>query len=73
MVLADDVMVVASGTNVTHKFAKPLKAIHIHLHTLRAKIAPSKSYNFAISSHQGNGLPKHGGAKKMGSSRWLEI
>ena len=50
MVLAGDVMVVASGLNVIHNCAKALNAAHIYLLTMGAKIAPSANYNFATSN-----------------------
>ena len=46
-VLADDVLLIAKGARMVRKFAAALEATHGYLQAMGAKIAPSKSYNFA--------------------------
>ena len=49
-ILADDVLIVATGKQMASKFGAALNATHLYLHTMGAKVAPSKSYNFATSA-----------------------
>ena len=46
-ILADDVLIVATGKHRVSNFAKTLNATHLYLHMMGAKVAPTKSYNFA--------------------------
>ena len=46
-ILADDVLIIATGIKMLSKFAKALNATHQYLHQMGAKVAPDKSYNFA--------------------------
>ena len=46
-ILADDVPIIATGKQMAATFAKTLNATHLYLHMMGAKVAPSKSYNFA--------------------------
>ena len=44
---AGDVLLLATGKRLVGIFAKALDATHEYLHTMRAKVAPTKSFNFA--------------------------
>ena len=46
-ILADDVLIIATGMKMLSNFAKALNATHPYLHHMGAKVAPDKSYNFA--------------------------
>ena len=46
-VLADDVLIVATGSDTASNFAKALDTTHEYLHHMGAIIAPNKSFNFA--------------------------
>ena len=46
-VLADDVLIVATGSDMASNFAKALDTTHEYLHHMGASIAPNKSFNFA--------------------------
>lgn len=46
-VLADDVLIVVTGRHMLRVFANTLNATHSYLQDLGARIAPTKSYNFA--------------------------
>ena len=46
-ILADDVLIVATGKHMAANFAKALNATRLYLHKMGAKVAPTKSYNFA--------------------------
>ena len=49
-ILADDVLVWAEGELMVGHLAKALDTTHEYLHDMGAKVAPSKSYNFASDS-----------------------
>jgi len=46
-ILADDVLVVATGGNMVQNIAEAINQTHGYLHSMGAKVAPDKSYNFA--------------------------
>ena len=46
-VLADDVLLMTRGRNMLALFARALNATHAYLHAMGAKVASTKSYNFA--------------------------
>ena len=46
-ILADDVLIVATGKHMVDHFTKALNATRLHLHMMGAKVSPAKSYNFA--------------------------
>jgi len=46
-VLADDVLIFSSGTDMLHTFTNALNATHSYLQEMGSRIAPSKSFNFA--------------------------
>ena len=46
-VLADDVLLIAKGRAMIRAFAAALEATHEYLQAMGARVAPSKSYNFA--------------------------
>ena len=46
-VLADDVLLIATGRDMLKQFAKALDATHSYLHAMGARVASAKSYNFA--------------------------
>ena len=46
-ILADDVLIVATGIKMVPNFAKALNATHKFLHVMGSKVAPNKSYNFS--------------------------
>ena len=45
-ILADDVLVVATGKHMAKKFVRALDQTHIFLHDMGAQVAPSKRFNF---------------------------
>ena len=47
MILADDIMLMASGGGMVRKFATALDKTHRYLEDMGAKVAPDKSFNFA--------------------------
>ena len=49
-ILADDVLILSTGTKMASTFAKALNATHKYLHKMGAKVAPDKSYNFASTN-----------------------
>ena len=49
-ILADDVLILATGGDMLTRFAKALDATHEYLHSMGAKVAPDKSYNFASTA-----------------------
>ena len=49
-ILADDVLILSTGTKMASTFAKALNATHKYLHKMGAKVAPDKSYNFASAN-----------------------
>ena len=48
-ILAGDVILLAKGENMLNEFPKALELTHQYLHSMGAKVAPSKSLNFASS------------------------
>ena len=46
-ILAGDVLIVVAGRQMASVFAAALNATHLYLTIMGAKVAPSKSYNFA--------------------------
>ena len=50
-VLADDILILASGRKMLHRFGAALHKTHEYLHDAGAKVAPDKSFNFA-STHK---------------------
>ena len=46
-ILADDVLMMATGDLMTDHLAKAIDKTHAYLHDLGARVAPDKSYNFA--------------------------
>ena len=46
-ILADDVLIIGTGVKMPTNFAGALNATHKYLHSMGAKVAPDKSYNFA--------------------------
>jgi len=46
-ILADDVLIVATGKHMAANFVKALNTTHLFLQHMGAKVAPDKSYNFA--------------------------
>ncbi len=49
-VLADDVLIIAQGKGMLSKLANTLNATHVFLQDMGAKVAPTKSFNFASTS-----------------------
>ena len=47
VILADDVLIVATGRHMAGNFVKALNATRLYLHTMGDKAAPAMSYNFA--------------------------
>ena len=63
-ILADDVLIIATGVHMAATFVKALNATHLYLQTMGAMVAPNKSYNFA----------SHSQVKKwIGETRWQNI
>ena len=58
-ILADDVLIVATGNHMIRNFTKALDATHLYLHTMGAKIAPAKSFNFATHPRAKRWLENH--------------
>ena len=50
-ILADDVLILSTGRHMARNCSKALDATHALLHSMGAKVAPAKSFNFA--SHRG--------------------
>ena len=46
-ILADDVLIIASGKNALALFRNALNLTHAYLKAMGARIAPDKNYNFA--------------------------
>ena len=46
-ILADDVFILATGRQMARNFALALDATHTFLHSIGAKVARTKSFNFA--------------------------
>ena len=46
-ILADDVLIIATGVHMAETFVKALNATHLYLQTMGAMVAPNKSFNFA--------------------------
>ena len=46
-ILADDVLIMATGKHMAANFPKALNITHLFLQHMGAKVAPDKSYNFA--------------------------
>ena len=46
-ILADDVLILATGMRMIASLAAALNKTHMYLHAMGAKVAPAKSYNFA--------------------------
>ena len=55
-ILADDVLILSAGTNITDKFVKALNGTHRYLQMMGARVAPDKSFNFASKSLYTNWL-----------------
>ena len=49
-ILADDVLMVATGEGMLNSIAEAINKTHSYLHAMGARVAPDKSYNFASSS-----------------------
>ena len=49
-ILADDVLVIATGEDMVKNLAEAINKTHSYLHDMGAKVAPDKSYNFASTS-----------------------
>ena len=65
-ILADDVLIIATGKHMAVIFVKALNATHLYLQTMGAMVAPSKSYNFASHPQVKNGLAKPNGKTLKG-------
>ena len=48
-ILADDVLILTAGRRMIGRFAQALNRTHAYLQAMGAKVAPSRSYNFASS------------------------
>ena len=46
-ILADDVLILSTGKRMIGRFAHALNSTHMYLQLTGAKVAPTKSYNFA--------------------------
>ena len=46
-ILADDVLIVATGKRMVRSIAEAIDKTHAYLQSMGAKVAPDKSYNFA--------------------------
>ena len=57
-ILADDILLLTWGKKMLHRFARGLKATHIYLEDMGAKVAPDKNYNFASTVTARNWLRK---------------
>ena len=60
-ILADDVLILAIGKEMIGRFAKALSETHRYLHTMGARVAPAKSFNFESNKRQQCGLAEPGG------------
>ena len=49
-ILADDVLIVATGKQMIGHFTNALNATHDYLNRMGARVAPDKSHNFAETS-----------------------
>ena len=49
LILADDVLIIATGKRMIGQFAKVLNVTHKYLQAMGAKVAPSKTCNIACS------------------------
>ena len=63
-VLADDVILIAKGPDMLCNFPETLESTHCYLHDMGAKVAPSKSLNFASSKV---------GREWLAETTWIEI
>ena len=63
-ILADDVLIIATGVHMAATFVKALNATHLYLQTMGAMVAPNKSFNFA-SRHQVR--------KWIGETKWQNV
>ena len=61
-ILADDVLMMATGDLMTDHLATAIDKTHAYLHDLGARVAPDKSYNFASAI----------GARKWLADTWWE-
>ena len=55
-ILADDVLIIATGANMLDRFQKALNATHKYLQAMGARVAPDKSYNFTSTKKAANWL-----------------
>ena len=63
-ILADDVLILATGKHMAVNFVKARNATRLYLQTMGAMVAPNKSYNFA----------SHPQVKKwIGETKWQNI
>ena len=66
-ILADDVLVLAEGADMVGRLRDALNITHEYLNDMGARVAPTKSYNFASSKKAAEWLKKttwdHIGAK----------
>ena len=49
-ILADDVLILATGKGMIGSVAEAVDKTHAYLHSMGAKVAPDKSYNFASTA-----------------------
>ena len=61
-ILADDVLILATGPSMVSNAAEAIDKTHAYLHQMGAKVAPDKSYNFASTAQ----------AKKWLQDTWWE-
>ena len=57
LILADNIMIIASGPRMLDRFGGPLNMTHEYLQDMGAVAAPDKSYNFASNKEA---RKKHG-------------
>ena len=69
-ILADDVLILATGMRMITSLASALNNTHLYLHEMGAKVAPTKSYNFASTLLQPHGSGTHGGSTSVPRLTW---
>ena len=63
-ILADDVLILATGKGMIGSVAEAVDKTHAYLHSMGAKVAPDKSFNFASTLE---------GRKWLGETWWEGI
>ena len=69
-ILADVVLLLSTGTGMIRNTADATDKTHDFLHTMGAKVAPDKSYNFASTKEGKAWLKDTGGVVSETKLRW---